>query len=595
LLSVNTPAQILHSYGFDNLKLDGSGQTIAIVTAYDNPNIAGDLQAFDRQFNLPDPVLTKATPEGLPRGDVGWGLETALDVQWAHAVAPGANILLVEAKSSRLSDLLGAVDYARQQSGVVAVSMSWGGQEFLNESAFDAYFTTPADHIGGSGLRGGITFVAASGDSGAGVEWPAVSPNVLAVGGTRLFNDAAGNYLGETAWGGSGGGVSSIVNEPGYQAQFHAGHSALSGGRSTPDVSFTADPKSGVIVFDSFGYNGFVRVGGTSVGAPQWAGLVALADQALALGGVGSLDGSSQTLPLLYQLADTSASTYFHDVTWGSNDSSASQATGLGSPVADQLVRGLAAAEGVSLTDPASASQTANATSPSTPAAGTSSSAAPAPGADRTQAPVSTGSKDKAPAKQTPPAPTDNGQQANANVEVIVIVFSGNLDHASAVGLTPSGPVSLNTSDNLGVKPPDLRTLPFPIKNVPLSEIHIESGGGENEYIPEGRGAKPAPKPTPTAQLSPAALDSVASARQEAMADGLLALSRWSKACAAFFAEDRWEDGSGDGGPALFAFNGDGSTPDPLVVVGGLALVLGGNWGDSSADDVSRRQRFPAL
>src|SRR5262249_10167228 len=131
LLSVNTPAQILHSYGFDNLKLDGSGQTIAIVTAYDNPNIAGDLQAFDRQFNLPDPALTKATPEGLPRGDVGWGLETALDVQWAHAVAPGANILLVEAKSSRLSDLLGAVDYARQQSGVVAVSMSWGGQEFL--------------------------------------------------------------------------------------------------------------------------------------------------------------------------------------------------------------------------------------------------------------------------------------------------------------------------------------------------------------------------------------------------------------------------------------------------------------------------------
>ena len=118
-----TPAQIRQAYGFDQITFnngtvagDGSGTTIAIVDAYDDPNIANDLHQFDLQFGLPDPVLTKVNQTGgtaLPAANAGWVTEIALDVEWAHAIAPGANILLVEADSTSFSNLLTAVDYAR--------------------------------------------------------------------------------------------------------------------------------------------------------------------------------------------------------------------------------------------------------------------------------------------------------------------------------------------------------------------------------------------------------------------------------------------------------------------------------------------------
>src|SRR5262249_55449928 len=143
---------------------DGRNTTIAIVDAYADPNIANDLHQFDVQFGLADPVLTVVNQNGsttnLPAADPGWITEIALDVEWAHAIAPGANILLVEANSASYSDLMTAVNTARNYSGVVAVSMSWGSGEFISETGYDSYFTTPANH-------GGVTFVAASGDSGA--------------------------------------------------------------------------------------------------------------------------------------------------------------------------------------------------------------------------------------------------------------------------------------------------------------------------------------------------------------------------------------------------------------------------------------------
>src|SRR5262249_54579450 len=129
LLSVFTPTQIRHAYGFDQIsfavngqtyKGDGSGQTIAIVDAYDDPNILSDLKRFDATFGLADPAFTKATPQGLPAADAGWAGEIALDVEWAHVIAPRAKILLVETASDNLSDLLVGVDYARRQTGVVA-------------------------------------------------------------------------------------------------------------------------------------------------------------------------------------------------------------------------------------------------------------------------------------------------------------------------------------------------------------------------------------------------------------------------------------------------------------------------------------------
>ncbi|MBW8885409.1 MAG: S8 family serine peptidase [Planctomycetia bacterium] len=184
-----SPAQVAAAYGFNNVtfgsvKADGSGETIAIVDAYNDPNILSDLAAFDQQFGLPAPpsikVVSQTGSTVLPESDAGWATEIALDVEWAHAIAPGANILLVEAKSAYTNDLYAALDYARSAAGVVVVSNSWGGGEYGTEASDDVHFTTPAGHAG-------VTFTVAAGDSGAGAEYPSSSPNVLSVGGTALY------------------------------------------------------------------------------------------------------------------------------------------------------------------------------------------------------------------------------------------------------------------------------------------------------------------------------------------------------------------------------------------------------------------------
>jgi subtilase family serine protease len=344
LLTAYTPSQIRHAYGFDRLPYDGSGQTIAIVTAYDDPSLSYDLGVFDQLYNLPDPVLTIAKPQGQPAYDHDWGLETDLDVEWAHAIAPGANILVVEAVNTGYTftrnNLMAAVFYAREQPGVVAVSMSWGSVEDASEVQNDnKYFTTPAGHIGGSGLPGGVTFVSAAGDSGAEAEYPSASPNVLSIGGTTLNLDDNNDIASETGWSGSGGGVSSYESEPDYQQLFQ-----MSGMRTVPDVSYNADLNTAYFTYDS-DWGGTQAVYGTSAGAPQWAALIALVDQGLASNGIGSLDGATQTIPALYNLASVSYGTYYHDIVDGNNGYAAGPGydlvTGLGSPVADQLVEAL--------------------------------------------------------------------------------------------------------------------------------------------------------------------------------------------------------------------------------------------------------------
>jgi subtilase family serine protease len=349
LMAVFAPAQMLHAYGFDQasfnngrVKADGSGQTIAIVDAYDNPNIAGDLQTFDQHWGLPDPVFTRVNQFGgntYPSPDTGWSGEMALDVEWAHAVAPRAGILLVEANSSNSSDLLAAVRYAAYQPGVSVVSMSWGSAEFANEVALDSTFTTPAGH-------NGVTFVAASGDSGASPEWPGVSPNVVGVGGTTLSLTSTGAWSSETGWGkgslssyygGSGGGISAYESQPGYQKGVVTQSTTR---RTSPDVAYNADPSTGVSVYDSQN-GGWFQVGGTSAGAPQWAGLIAIANQGRALAGQGTLDGPTQTLPAIYKLAATD----FHDITSGNNGYAATVGydlvTGRGSPKANLIISDL--------------------------------------------------------------------------------------------------------------------------------------------------------------------------------------------------------------------------------------------------------------
>ncbi len=343
-----TPAQIRAAYGFGQIAFnngtvagDGSGTTIAIVDAYDDPKIANDLHQFDLAFGLPDPAFTKVSETGiavaLPTANKGWATEIALDVEWAHAIAPKANILLVEANSASMSDLLTAVDYARRASGVVAVSMSWGGGEFSGESSYDSYFTTPTGHSG-------VTFVASSGDSGAPVGYPAISPNVLSVGGTTLnLNGSA--YSSESGWSGSGGGISAYESQPSYQKGVVTQSTTR---RTNPDVAYDANPSTGFPVYDSYNNSASApwgQWGGTSDAAPQWAALVAIADQGRALAGKAALDGATQTLPALYALPASD----FHDVTSGTSSGSPKYTagagydlvTGRGTPIANLVVAGL--------------------------------------------------------------------------------------------------------------------------------------------------------------------------------------------------------------------------------------------------------------
>jgi hypothetical protein len=331
-----SPSTIQSAYGanqvsFGNVTGNGAGQTIAIIDAYFDPSIASDLQKFDSQYGLQaPPSFTQYVQNGFLPTDAGWSLETALDVEWAHAMAPGANIVLVEAQPT-LNDLFSAVSFASHLSGVSVVSMSWGAAEFAGESSYDSLFTTPAGH-------NGVTFVASSGDSGT-TEYPSASPNVLSVGGTTLTVTSQGTYVSESPWSGSGTGTSPFESQPSFQAGAVSAAGLSSTGRTTPDVSFAANPSAGVSVYDSVPYAGragWFTVGGTSVGAPAWAGLVAVANQGLAQMGVGSLTNAQASL---YQVSSLA---FNHPSTGGSASTTTyALATGLGSPKASQIVSAL--------------------------------------------------------------------------------------------------------------------------------------------------------------------------------------------------------------------------------------------------------------
>jgi subtilase family serine protease len=370
-----TPAQIRQAYGFNRIAFtngvtgDGSGQTIAIVDAYNDPNIGNDLHQFDQQFGLPDPnlnvtqqLINGQPPPVDPTG--GWEMEQALDVEWAHAMAPGANILLIQTNNSSDANLLWGARYAASQPGVSVVSMSFGWPQSASESSLDHTFTTPAGHAG-------VTFVAASGDNGT-LVYPAASPNVIAVGGTSLTLDSSGNYLGETAWNGSGGGLSPYESEPNYQWSAQG-----TGKRSGPDVAYAAAPNSAYLVYDSFDTpSPWLAVSGTSAGAPQWAALIAIADQGRAVRGLGTLNGASQTLPMLYGMPATD----FHDITSGGNSTSAASpgydsVTGRGTPYADRIVAALAQEPYVPPPPAQPSGPQPSAPQPSEPAAGPPASA----------------------------------------------------------------------------------------------------------------------------------------------------------------------------------------------------------------------------
>ena len=239
----------------------GAGLAIAIVDAFDSPGIQADLAKFDTQFNLPAP------PGGLqvvyasgkqPSADSGWAFESSLDVEWAHAMSPNAKLYLVEAASNSFTDLLIAVDTASRlvhEAGGGVVSMSWGGSEFYGQTSFDKFFQKPS-----------VTYLAASGDY-AGVLYPSSSAYVVAVGGSSLSRDSAGNFTGEFAWPSAGSGLSAYVARPRFQ---YSVSNIVGRSRGVPDIASDADPSTGVWVTYN---NAWYIAGGTSVATAVEAGI----------------------------------------------------------------------------------------------------------------------------------------------------------------------------------------------------------------------------------------------------------------------------------------------------------------------------------
>src|SRR6266702_866926 len=264
-----SPATIKSVYNFPTSLTAGTGKTIAIVDAFDDPTAESDLAVFSSQYGLPacttaNGCFTKVNQTGgtsYPKSDSGWALEISLDIQWAHAIAPGAKILLVEATSNSFANLLAAEDYAKANAQYV--SNSWGASEFSGETAYDSHF-----------VQTGVSFFVSSGDAGLPAEYPSASPNVLSVGGTTL-QFSGGNFTGETGWSGGGGGCSSYETATAAQSAFGQYPQVGCGGkRATPDVSLDADPSSGVSVYDSTRYqgqSGWFTIGGTSASSPMWA------------------------------------------------------------------------------------------------------------------------------------------------------------------------------------------------------------------------------------------------------------------------------------------------------------------------------------
>ncbi len=386
-----SPEQIQQAFRLNSLYqqgYDGRGQTIVILGAGKTTTLKQDLQQFDLAWGLPDPPnFTIQQPFGAPApykcvgGVDELQGENTLDVEWAHAIAPGANILLLigsndsggtQQDNCSFAGVEDAFVYAVHHKLGNIITISYGGSELggtgetSSQQTQDRQFFTQAHSVFQEATNAGITVLAATGDAGAtnpdgnansvwpqrNVSWPASDPNVLAVGGTTLtIQDANGHYGSEIVWnqggGATGGGVSAVFAEPDYQ-KVGPDQGFLQGQRGIPDVAFPA--AENYILYGSFtvGTLGLARsqwnhwdiVGGTSAASPSWAGLIAILDQ---------MNGKPVGLiqPALYSLQGKG----MHDITVGNNSLDGVQGyeagpgydlvSGWGTPIADQLLPAL--------------------------------------------------------------------------------------------------------------------------------------------------------------------------------------------------------------------------------------------------------------
>lgn len=374
-----TPAQIRAAYGMPALPTGtptaaqaaqmGAGQTIYIIDAMHDPNVAAELAAFNQKFALPActnkaiaataslPLATAsatacefsvvyATASGTmtataPAYDSGWATEITLDVQWAHATAPLARIVLIEAPDASIGSLTGAVRLANTM-GPGIVSMSFGASEGSWTSSVDSAFAAT-----------NMTYLAATGDWGTGVSWPSVSASVVAVGGTKLTYSGSGSRS-EVSWSSTGGGVSAYTATPSYQSSAVPGMGTAAH-RMVADVSFNADPNTGQYVATIASGSStvqWVSAGGTSLSTPQWAGLIAVANATRLNAGKAIL---GEPHAVIYGQIATTPGTYasvFADVTSGSNGTCSvctaktgyDSPTGLGTPNVTSLLNTLGSA-----------------------------------------------------------------------------------------------------------------------------------------------------------------------------------------------------------------------------------------------------------
>ncbi len=384
------PYQIRHAYSIDtliNAGFDGRGKTIVIIDAFQSPNIVQELNTFIAFYGLPslnglggpsNPGLgtfTQIAPNGLTPFDptnqdqVGWAQEITLDVLWAHAIAPGANIKLVLSKSDADADIQSAREYVVANNLGDVISQSFGE----NESCMDPSLVEQQHQSFAKATVNNTTVFASTGDNGAGqptcddsslvqaASSPASDPLVTAVGGAQLnaagycftvfgCNPATsplpGTFQGEVAWnepgiGATGGGFSVLYDEPSYQqGTIHGGKQ-----RGVPDVSYTAAVLHGVLTYLNIPGipAGFYLFGGTSVGSPQWSAILAIADQKAGndLGFINKALYHIGQAPPHYSVSSfdvTSGNNSFAGVTGFNAGTGWDPTTGLGSPTTDQLV-----------------------------------------------------------------------------------------------------------------------------------------------------------------------------------------------------------------------------------------------------------------
>lgn len=318
------PQQFKQAYGFNRIPNQGQGMTIALVDAFDDPNITSDLAYYANYFHFA-PCNFQKVKMGNPPPDSGWALEISLDVEQACLIAPKANIILVEAASNYDSDLFPAVQTAYTSPyNAQTVSMSWGGSEDPSELSYDSYFQ---NIVNGNGQP--VTFFASSGDGGHGTGYPAASPYVVAVGGTDLYlrqatplgNFMALNYGHETAWSSSSGGISTVEPISSWQVQACATFSP-NGYRCIPDVSSVS---YNIPVYDTYGYGGWVGVQGTSISSPDWAAFMTLVNSGRVLQNKPTMSQAAYDIYQIYY--SNNYLTNFNDITVGNNGGCGLQCT----------------------------------------------------------------------------------------------------------------------------------------------------------------------------------------------------------------------------------------------------------------------------